>query len=79
MSIPRGDYYLAFRPERVYNTDGTYRKIGILSFGLHITPQNLNKLYFTLALSDQSLLRYLNIYPDNSLVEELRLSASYPF
>lgn len=79
MVVPKGDYYFAFRPEVVYNTDGSYRKIGILSFGLHIRPQNLERLYFTMAVSDQSLLKWLGLYPQNDLVEVLRISASYPF
>jgi len=78
-SPPKGEYYLSFNHEVVYQPDGTYLKMGNLTGGFSFRPAGIERLYFNLCLTDKSLLGLLGLFPDNDLVESIKLSAEYQF
>jgi DNA repair exonuclease SbcCD ATPase subunit len=44
-----GEYYLSFRPEVKYDSDGNFQRKGIVSLGATFTPANINALSITLS------------------------------
>jgi hypothetical protein len=78
-SAPKGEYYLSFNHEVVYQPDGTYLKMGSLSGGFSFRPAGIERLYFNVSVTDKSLLGLLGVFPDNDLVETIKLSAEFQF
>lgn len=78
-SAPKGEYYLSFSHEVVYQPDGTYLKMGSLTGGFSFRPAGIERLYFNVAVTDKSLFGLIGLFPDNDLVESIKLSAEFQF
>ena len=72
---PKGEYYLSFSPEVIYKNDGTYLVSGNLNAGFSFRPFNIDNLTFYLSFTDKSLFRLIGLFPDNDLVESVKISA----
>lgn len=72
---PRGEYYLSFSPEVIYKNDGSYLISGNLNAGFSFRPFNIDNLTFYLSFTDKSLFRLIGLFPDNDLVESVKISA----
>lgn len=74
-AAPKGEYYLSFSPEVIYKNDGSYFISGNLNAGFSFRPFNIDNLTFYLSFTDKSLFRLIGLFPDNDLVESVKISA----
>ncbi|MBL8994430.1 MAG: hypothetical protein JNM63_13890, partial [Spirochaetia bacterium] len=72
---PKGEYYLSFSPEVIYKNDGSYLVSGNINAGFSFRPFNIDNLTFYLSFTDKSLFRLIGLFPDNDLVESVKISA----
>ena len=75
----RGQYYISYHPEVVYEEEGTFLKMGNISLGVSFSPLRNEHLYFSFSLTDKTLLRITRIHKDNDPAERVRFSMRYTF
>ena len=75
----RGNFYLGYSPEVVYDVNGKFRRIGNLTLGFTFRANNVKNLYFTISLTDRTILRLLQVHPDNDPTEIVKITSSYHF
>jgi len=78
-SILNGEFYLNFRPAVHYTSDGSYGARGILGAGFSFRPTNIDSLFITVSAQDQTILKLLDLFPDNAVEEIFRISTDFRF
>lgn len=78
-SLIKGEFYLGYASEVIYRRSGQFYPSGNFTFGFSFRPVNVKNLYFTFSLTDKTILRWINLYPQNEPTEIIKITTSHYF
>lgn len=78
-SFIKGEFYLGYASEVIYQTSGQFYPSGNITLGFSFRPVNAKNLYFTVSLTDKTILRWIGLHPQNEPTELVKITTSHYF